>query len=112
MAAVRVGFLLAIVVLRSTIAQSHTASNCAPAAIARLAPAERLDRLDSFRDQLTISDRRRLDRVLTRSADGGIAKCGLGEGSRASCEAAAYLPALRSTGLMPRFLGTICPKRR
>lgn len=77
----------------------------------RLAPADMLQRLDDFRDGLAVADRRRLDQALPRDADGGIRRCDAAEGSRASCEAAAYMPALRQTGLMPRFLATICPKR-
>lgn len=68
-----------------------------------IAPADRLAELDRFRDSLSPGDRQRLDEVLPRSADGGIARCDGIERSRASCEAAAYMPALRSTGLMARF---------
>lgn len=72
-----------------------------------MAPADRLDRLDRFRDTLPVADRKRLDTALPRSPDGGIAGCDQAEGSRASCEAAAYLPALRATGLLSRFLETV-----
>lgn len=76
----------------------------------RMTPADLLQSLDDFRAGLSAGDRARLDRALPRDADGGIASCDAGAGSRASCEAAAYMPALRRTGLMPRFLTTICAK--
>jgi hypothetical protein len=66
-------------------------------------PADRLARLDGFRERLAPADRARLDAALPRDADGGIAACDDIQRSRASCEAAAYLPALRKAGLMPRF---------
>jgi hypothetical protein len=87
-----------------------TSSACAKSDTVKMTPADTLQRLDDFRASLPASDRLRLDRALPRSANGGIAQCDAGEGSRASCEASAYMPALRSTGLMPRFLATICPK--
>ena len=68
---------------------------------------DRLDRLDRFRGSLSPSDRTRLDEQIPRSADGGIAQCDKDDEGRASCEAAAYLPALKSTGLMPRFLASL-----
>lgn len=77
---------------------------------AYVAPAEMLDRLDRFRDSLSPTDRDRLDKALPRSINGGIAKCDRAEGSRASCEAAAYMPALRATGLMQRFRATATAK--
>jgi hypothetical protein len=83
---------------------------CAKADTVKMAPADQLQRLDDFRASLAETDRLRLDRALPRSANGGIARCDAVEGSRASCEASAYMPALRATGLMPRFLATICPK--
>lgn len=89
---------------------SVRSSDCSTSDVVKLTPADTLQRLDDFRAGLTAADRLRLDRALPRSADGGIAKCDATEGSRASCEAAAYMPALRTTGLMPRFLATICPK--
>lgn len=76
----------------------------------KLTPADALQRLDDFRAGLTPSDRARLDRALPRNAADGIGQCDVVEGSRASCEAAAYRPALRATGLMLRFLETICSK--
>jgi hypothetical protein len=78
-----------------------------PARFAALPPADRLQRLDAFRDALPAAERRRLDRALPRSAGGGIARCDRIERSRASCESAAYLPALRATGLLRRFLATL-----
>jgi hypothetical protein len=75
-----------------------------------MAPADRLDQLDRFREGLPSSDRSRLDTALPRNIQGGIAQCDKGDQSRASCEAAAYLPALKSTGLMPRFLATLKAK--
>lgn len=77
-----------------------------------MTPGDTLQSLDDFRARLSAPDRRRLDRALPRAADGGIASCDAAEGSRASCEAAAYMPALRRTGLMPRFLAGICPAQR
>lgn len=68
---------------------------------------DRLDRLDRFRASLSPNDRTRLDEEIPRSADGGIARCDKDDESRASCEATAYLTALKSTGLMPRFLATV-----
>jgi hypothetical protein len=85
-------------------------SACAKSDTVKLTPADTLQRLDDFRTSLPASDRLRLDRALPRNVDGGIAQCDAVEGSRASCEASAYMPALRTTGLMPRFLATICPK--
>jgi hypothetical protein len=76
----------------------------------KMTPADMLQRLDDFRASLTTADRIRLDEALPRDPDGGIAACDAAEGSRASCEAAAYMPALRTTGLMPRFLATIRSK--
>jgi hypothetical protein len=70
------------------------------------APADRLERLDRFRAQLSPADRARLDAALPRGAGGGIAACDGIDRSRAGCEAAAYLPALRKTGLMARFRAT------
>jgi hypothetical protein len=75
-----------------------------------MSSGDRLDQLDRFRDGLSLSDRTRLDKALPRNAEGGIAQCDEKDESLASCEAAAYLPALRSTGLMPRFLATLAAK--
>lgn len=82
----------------------------ASAASAQVTPADKLESLDRFRAGLSVADRGRLDTALPRSAGGGIARCDAATGSRASCEAAAYLPALRSTGLLPRYLRTIRPR--
>ena len=103
--------MLSILLLLSS-APASIESACAQDAVVKTAPGDMLQRLDDFRDGLAVADRTRLDRALPRSADGGIAACDTGEGSRASCEAAAYMPALRATGLMPRFLATLCPGRR
>ena len=84
---------------------------CARSDVVKMTPGDMLQRLDDFRAGLAAADRLRLDRALPRSADGGIAQCDAAEGSRASCEASAYMPALQATGLMPRFVATICPKR-
>jgi hypothetical protein len=78
-----------------------------PARFTALLAGERLQRLDDFRDSLPAAARRRLDRALPRSAGGGIARCDHIDRSRASCESTAYLPALRATGLLPRFLATL-----
>lgn len=97
--------------MQASIPPSVRSSACAKSNIVKLTPADTLQRLDDFRTGLAAPDRVRVDQALPRSANGGIAQCDAVEGSRASCEAAAYMPALRSTGLMPRFLATICPKR-
>lgn len=89
---------------------THKAAACAASDIVHIAPGDALQLLDDFRSHLIPADRARLDRALPRAADGGVAACDSTTGSRASCEAAAYMPALRSTGLMPRFLATICPR--
>ncbi|MGU3391071.1 hypothetical protein [Sphingomonas sp. M1A8_2b] len=81
---------------------------CAGLDDARTTPAGRLQRLDDFRTSLVARDRHRLDRALPRDADGGIAQCDGIDRSRASCEAAAYLPALRSSGLMEKFVASVC----
>lgn len=82
--------------------------SCAALDNARTTAAGRLERLDEFRAGLTARGRWRLDRALRRDADDGIAQCDGIDRSRASCEAAAYLPALRSTGLMTRFVASVC----
>lgn len=92
------------VILAASLTIGQAEALATPADDSVLTPAERLNRLDRFRDNLSLSDRNRLDRALPRNASGGIARCDRTEESRASCEAAAYLPALRSSGLMPRFL--------
>jgi len=106
--------LISMIIMAATVQASSPpsarSSACAESSIVKLTPADTLQRLDDFRTGLTTTDRIRLDRALPRSADGGIAQCNAVEGSRASCEAAAYMPALRTTGLMQRFLATICPK--
>jgi hypothetical protein len=88
-------------------AEEHAAVLRPASAHAAMPPADMLQRLDDFRDHLSPAARDRLDRALPRSADGGVAACDIGEGSRASCEVAAYMPALRSAGLMPRFLASV-----
>lgn len=90
---------------------AHPSSACAASATVSIPPGDVLQRLDDFRAGLPARDRLRLDRALPRDRPGGIAQCDVGEGSRAACEAAAYMPALRRTRLMPRFLATICSKR-
>lgn len=89
---------------------STVTSNQSRSDTVKMTPADMLQRLDDFRASLTTAGRRRLDGALPRDLDGGIAMCDAVEGSRASCEAAAYMPALRITGLMPRFLATIGSK--
>lgn len=73
------------------------------------APAAVLEHLDDFRDSLSSKDRNRLDQALPRSIGGGIAQCGDTNASRASCETAAYMPALHRVGLMRRFLASPGP---
>jgi hypothetical protein len=98
-----------IFAVSATMAPAKTPAN--PLDKLNLMPAgDRLDRLDQFRDGLSLNDRTRLDKALPRNVEGGIAQCDKGDESRASCEAAAYLPALKSTGLMPRFLATLKAK--
>lgn len=81
---------------------------CAALDNAKTTAGGRLQRLDDFRAGLAVRDRHRLDRALPRDADGGIAQCDGIDRSRASCEAAAYMPALRSAGLMRRFAASVC----
>lgn len=88
---------------------TDTSQACHQSNLVKITPADMLQRLDDFRDKLPAADRLRLDQALPRDADGGITECDKTEGSRASCEAAAYMPALRATGLMPQFLATIRP---
>lgn len=104
---------LALLITATQVASDHRPSNRPPSAadVVRLSPGDMLQRLDEFRDGLPLEDRGRLDRALPRDADGGITRCDDAEGSRASCEAAAYMPALRSTGLMQKFLATLPNKR-
>lgn len=70
--------------------------------------ADRLQALDDFRAALSPADRARLDRALPRDGDGGIRQCDGVDTSRAACEAAAYRPALRRTGLMKRLTAGLC----
>lgn len=98
-----------ILAASATMAPAKTPTNLADK-LNLMPPGDRLDKLDGFRDGLSLSDRTRLDKALPRNAEGGIAQCDERDESRASCEAAAYLPALRSTGLMPRFLATLKAK--
>jgi hypothetical protein len=100
-----------VLVAASATTVSARTSTTAVERLNLMAPADRLDHLDRFREALPSNDLTRLDRALPRSVRGGIAQCDRGNQSRASCEAAAYLPALKSTGLMPRFLATLGPKR-
>lgn len=86
---------------------SATSSSQTGSDTLKMAPADMLQLLDDFRANLAAADRLRLDQALPRDPDGGIAQCDAVEGSRASCEASAYMPALRTTGLMPRFLAII-----
>lgn len=67
-----------------------------------------LDLQDAFRDGLPAAERARLDAALPRTADGGIAQC-TGHGG-VNCDVTAYNAAFNATGLMPRFLATLCPK--
>jgi hypothetical protein len=81
---------------------------CALSDIIAIDPGDRLQLMDDFRESLASPDRRRLDKALPRDAGGGIAKCDNIDRSLASCEAAAYIPALQVTGLMPRFRKVAC----
>lgn len=101
---------MSIAAAQTTGAPTAVSEACAKSDTVKMTPADMLQRLDDFRASLASADRLRLDQVLPRDADGGIAQCDAVEGSRASCEASAYLPALRTAGLLPSFLATICPK--
>lgn len=95
-----------------TMAAADRTTGAAPSACARpgddaLHPADLLDLEDGFRDALSRHDRARLDAILPRTPDGRIAQCEQRDGT--ACDAAAYLPALRAVGLMPRFLDSLCP---
>jgi hypothetical protein len=85
--------------------------SCLKTTTSKLPTAELLERLDTFRDDLPAPDRQRLDQMLPRSSDGGIARCAKVDTSRASCENGEYIGALRSTGLLTVFLSNMCPKR-
>ncbi|MDQ0456540.1 hypothetical protein [Rhizobium paknamense] len=87
---------------------STGAVTCGKRNFTALTPADRLDRLDQFRDTLSPQDRNRLDRAMPRSSQGGVASCDAVESSRASCEDAAYAKALRETHLMRPFLSSLC----
>ena len=93
------------------LASGRHATTCGLSRLSDPGPAERLAALDAFRDHMRPADRARLDRALPRGTGGGIARCDATDGSRASCEAAAYAPALRATGLMPRFVAGLCHRR-
>ncbi|WP_312808345.1 hypothetical protein [Agrobacterium cavarae] len=84
--------------------------NCLKAITVQLSTADLLDRLDTFREHLSTQDQQQLDQALPRSSNGGIAQCADVDTSRASCENGAYMRALRSTGLLPVFVSTICPR--
>ena len=103
--------MLALVLADPGAAPGAIARRCFEGDTVQLTPADLLDIEDRFRDSLSKADRVRLDKALPRGLNGGIARCDTVQGSRASCESGAYFPALRTTGLMPRFLKTICPKR-
>lgn len=103
-------FALPLIAAALAAAPAGAAPDCARSNTVRMSPADTLDLADRFRDGLSPADRARLDRALPRAADGGIAMCDRVDHDRASCEAQAYMPALRSTGLMPRYLATICPR--
>jgi hypothetical protein len=79
---------------------------CSASGIPQMPPAVLLMKENQFREGLMASDRVRLDDVLPRDAKGRIAACTASAG--ADCDSAAYLPALRSTGLMPAFLASLC----
>ena len=103
--------LFAMTLLMMAAQETRSPAACAQSDIVRMTPADTLQLLDDFRAALPVADRQRLDRALPRDADGGIAQCDTTEGSRASCEVAAYMPAFRSSRLMPQFLATICSKK-
>ncbi|MCM2441364.1 hypothetical protein HGO34_16705 [Agrobacterium vitis] len=86
-------------------------TTCAQAKATDTAPADQLELLDQFRAHLAKADLERLDQALPRSSNGGIAQCDAAEGSRASCEVTAYMPAIENTGLMAQYLAFICPKK-
>lgn len=79
-----------------------------PTDTVKIAMPAMLDLEDGFRDSLGAADRRRLDAALPRTADGGIAQCTGHDG--VDCDVLAYTAAFNRTGMMPRFLATLCPK--
>lgn len=79
-----------------------------PTETVKIAMPEMLGLENGFRDTLAVADRARLDAALPRGADGGIAQCSGQSG--ADCGALAYTAAFNKTGLMQRFLATLCPK--
>ncbi len=81
---------------------------CAKSDSIKLSPAAMLEKEDRFRNSLSDADRGRLDAALPRAPSGRIAQCADHDG--ASCDAAAYLTALQSTGLMAAFLDSLCGK--
>lgn len=90
--------------------RANGVASCVLSDVLRLNTGDRLQAMDDFRTGLSARDRARLDLALPRDADGGIERCDAVDRSRASCEAAAYLPALRRTGLMSRFVTVACSK--
>ncbi|MGV1949231.1 hypothetical protein ACQZ44_00280 [Agrobacterium vitis] len=86
-------------------------TTCAQAKATDTAPADQLELLDQFRAHLAKADLERLDQALPRSSNDGIAQCDAVEGSRASCEVTAYMPAIENTGLMAQFIDFLCPKK-
>lgn len=100
--------LAALLMLFTPITTPPKPDACSQSDTQTMTPADLLQRLDDFRNNLPVVDRSHLDAALPRDTDGGIKQCDGIQSSRASCEASAYMPALRATGLMPRFLASIC----
>jgi hypothetical protein len=83
---------------------------CAASDTLNFEPAEMLQMEDDFRAHLPVPDRTRLDEALPRAPNGRIAQCVARDG--ASCDDYAYVVAFGKTGLMERFVATICPPRQ
>jgi hypothetical protein len=99
-----------LVPVLAVLALSAASDRCQRSDTQSFSPTEILQKEDDFREGLGPDARRRLDAALPRAPDGRIAVCDGRDGSR--CDAQAYMPALRETGLMPAFLATLCPRDR
>jgi hypothetical protein len=101
--------LCAVVLSAPVRAAPSRAARCAASDTLHFEPAEMLQMEDDFRAHLPPPDRARLDEALPRAPNGRIAACAARDG--ASCDDYAYVVALRTAGLMERFVATICPPR-
>lgn len=101
--------IVPLAALAVALAAATADPQCRQGDTVNLAPAVMLDRANQFRDSLDAESQARLDAALPRTAGGRIAQCAGRDG--ATCDAGAYMAAFRSTGLMPRFLQSICATR-